>query len=81
MILGLDFGTSTTVFSSEYGVLLIGQETLIPSLALYNADEETWKFGRDALEAGIPGSIITNLKAAVTQKLDVLRTIDHNEIS
>jgi molecular chaperone DnaK (HSP70) len=76
MILGLDFGTSTTVFSSEYGVLLIGQETLIPSLALYNADEETWKFGRDALEAGIPGSIITNLKAAVTQKLDVLRTID-----
>ena len=76
MILGLDFGTSTTVFSSEYGVVPIGQETLIPSLALYKADEKTWKFGRDALDSDAPQSIITNLKAAITQNLDVLRTID-----
>jgi molecular chaperone DnaK (HSP70) len=76
MILGLDFGTSTTVFSSALSVLPIGQDILIPSLALYDEGDETWKFGRAALEAGRPGAIITNLKAAITQNRLDLQSVD-----
>jgi molecular chaperone DnaK (HSP70) len=78
-ILGLDFGTSTTVFSSPFSVLPIGQDILIPSLALYEAERDTWKFGLDALEAVRPGAIITNLKAAITQNRTELESIDRQQ--
>ncbi len=81
MSLGLDFGTTTTVFSNAAGIITIfGQDQLIPSVALFEIETGTWMFGKQASDAGKPSLLITNLKSAITLKSNALSTRDRSMV-
>ena len=77
MSLGLDFGTTTTVFSNAAGIVnIFGQDQLIPSVALHNPETGEWQFGKQAVDSGLNDLLITNLKSAITLNNSTLTSRD-----
>ena len=76
MILGLDFGTSTTAFSTAAGPFPLGLDIFIPSVAMCDQATNSWVFGTEVYKADNPGPVITNLKSAITHYETVITSTD-----
>jgi hypothetical protein len=76
--LGLDFGTSTTIFSNFQGVFQLfgSNEVVIPSLAGRLEQSGEFVYGADALEQIAPAKLIRSMKVAISSNLSELKTVD-----